>query len=187
MNETNDHNLPGWKVPKNYLRGYTGNKLSHPLEDDALDTFYRRRMIRGYSGFVPDSRTISGRPIIPSDDVQRLLIEKQMGIIPNSPSQHHSETQNINISSFREYAEHMDLLERYSDATNQLLARGQTPEMLLKLVQAKISERVHAYSEQLITVKLHFQAVSEKYPEGFNEKAFRGSILHELFIKNKTN
>jgi hypothetical protein len=164
--------LPHWKVPKNYLNGYTGNTLSKPLEDDDLNLFYRRRMIRGYSGFIPESRTVSGRPIIPSDEVQKETIDKIMGI-SNEPEVF-EEVEQDEPSKFREYAKHMDRLERYSDATNQLLARGQSPEMLLKLVQSKISERVRSFAEQLITVKLNFESAGKNIEEGFNEADFRG-------------
>jgi len=173
-----DHNVPGWKVPKNYLRGYTGNALSKPLDEDALNAFYRRRMIRGYSGFIPDARTVSGRPIIPSDDVQKRTIEVASGggTVHFERVEEEEEKKDLQ-ESFKEYAKHMDLLERYADATNQLLARGQTPEMLLKLVQAKISERVRSFSEQFITVKLRFEAAGECLEKGFNESAFRGACV----------
>ena len=171
-----DHNVPGWKVPKNYLRGYTGNTLSKPLEDDELNAHYRRRMIRGYSGFIPDARTVSGRPIIPSDDIQKKTIEGGGGTVRFERTVDVEEKKDLH-ESFKEYAKHMDLLERYADATNQLLERGQTPEMLLKLVQAKISERVRSFAEQFITVKLRFEAAGEECLEkGFNESAFRGTL-----------
>ena len=178
IEHSGDHNEPGWKVPKNYLRGYTGNSLSKPLDEDALNAKYRRRMIRGYSGFIPEARTVSGRPIIPSDDVQKRTIDKEMGtgVMGFERTDMMEEEKDLQ-ESFKEYAKHMDLLERYTDATNQLLARGQTPEMLLKLVQAKISERVHSYSEQFITVKLRFETAGECIENGFNEGAFRGKPL----------
>jgi hypothetical protein len=173
-----DHNVPGWKVPKNYLRGYTGNSLSKPLDDDALNAHYRRLMIRGYSGFIPDARTVSGRPIIPSDENQRKIIEKEKaaGTVSFEDMEVAEERKDLR-DSFKEYAKHMDLLERYADANNALLAKGQTPEMLLKLVQAKISERVCSYSEQFITVKLRFESASECVENGFNELAFRGRSI----------
>lgn len=150
-----------------------------------LDTNQRRRMIRGYSGFIPEGKTISGRPIIPSDEKQEQNInEMTIGRTSRTQSNQYN-SNNIDdrrdsevddYSSFREVAKHMDILERYAEATSQLLKRGQSPEMLLKLVQAKISERVQNYANQLITVKLQFQSFGVDVNDGLNESGLRDCL-----------
>ena len=186
MNETNDKSLPKWKLPPHTLTGYTGILRKKYVEEHILETIHRRRMIRGYSGFMPNGKTISGKPIIPSDEQQRKNHEISMGIDPDyemkSTRFEHTVDDKDDFSSFREYAKHMDLLERYADATNQLLARGQSPEMLLILVQAKISERVQSYAQQLIAVKLEFQQYCVNPDEGFNETALR-EVLERMNIQ----
>lgn len=160
----NDKSLPNWKMPEFTLTGYTGNRLRKNREDHVLETNYQRRMIRGYSGFMPNGKTISGKPIIPSDDTQRVLNEISLGThreedLHELRNEEHAQD---DFSSFREYAKHMDLLERYADATRQLLERGQSPEMLIRLLQGKISEKVVSYAQQLITLKLEFQPPGNK-------------------------
>jgi hypothetical protein len=166
----NDKSLPNWKMPDFTLTGYTGNKMTKKKDDHVLETNYQRRMIRGYSGFMPNGKTISGKPIIPSDDTQRVLNEISLGThMEEDLYEMKNEEVQDDFSSSREYAKHMDLLERYADATRQLLERGQSPEMLIKLLQGKISEKVTSYAEQLITLKLEFQ------PHGGIERLdFRG-------------
>jgi hypothetical protein len=175
LNEHNDKKLPNWKLPEDALTGYTGNLRKVTLQDHVLETVHRRRMIRGYSGFVPNGKTISGKPIIPSDERQKILNDISLGTTHSGATMAlFSEEEPTNdFESFREYAKHMDLLERYADSTRQLLERGQSPEMLIKLVQAKISERVQSYSQQLITVKLEFQQYGIKTEDGLTEVSLR--------------
>ena len=186
-NDNNDKTLPKWKLPPHTLTGYTGILRNTYVEEHILDTVHRRRMIRGYSGFMPNGKTISGKPIIPSDERQRIINELSLGIDSSQDIAHYGSNGKVksekdDFSSFRGYAKHMDLLERYADATNQLLARGQSPEMLLKLVQAKISERMQSYSQQLISVKLEFQQYRVTPEDGFNEHALR-EVLERMNIQ----
>jgi len=51
----------------------------------------------------------------------------------------------------------MDTIERYHTAVGQLLERGQSQEMLLRIVQAKMSERVNSYAVQLIRTRKLFE------------------------------
>lgn len=132
-------------------------------QDHVLETGYQRRMIRGYAGFMPNGKTISGKPIIPSDDTQRVLNEISLGT--HTQDDFHGmneEAYTDDFSSFKEDAKHMDLLEKYADANSQLLERGQSPEMLIKLLQGKISEKIISYSKQMITLKIEFQPTGGK-------------------------
>jgi hypothetical protein len=52
----------------------------------------------------------------------------------------------------------MDILERYETAAQQLIDRGQNQDMLLRVVQAKMSERVNSYATQLIHTRNLFAA-----------------------------
>lgn len=51
----------------------------------------------------------------------------------------------------------MDTIERYQTSVIQLRERGQSQEMLLRIVQAKMSERVNSYAVQLIRTRKLFE------------------------------
>lgn len=183
----NDKTLPKWKLPQRPLTGYTGDIMrAHAERDEGhpLDFPYRRRMIRGYSGFIPDGKGISGRPIIPSDEEQRIQNEISLGTYQGEPRpQYHStKTYKDDFSCFREYAKDMDRIEHYNEATKKLLARGQSPEMLIQIVQAKISERMQSYAQQLISVRREFEQYIVDPDEGFNDRALR-EVLERMNIQ----
>lgn len=67
----------------------------------------------------------------------------------------------------------MDTEERYSTAAQQLLERGQTQEMLLRIVQAKMSERVNSYALQLIRTRKLFEAFDANGDGVLDETEFR--------------
>jgi hypothetical protein len=138
-------------------------------------------MIRGYSGFVPESRTVCGTPIIPSEERQRIKEEEELGIRPKTARKEEttirSSTEDEDFNAFRQYAKNMDLIERYLEATSRLLDKGQSPEMLLAIVQAKMSERVMSYAEQLISVRKLFEAFDLNGDGVLNEYEFRGQCM----------
>ena len=67
----------------------------------------------------------------------------------------------------------MDMLERYSTSVLALLERGQTPETLLRIVQAKMSERVNSYALQLIRTRKLFEAFDINGDGVLDEGEFR--------------
>lgn len=67
----------------------------------------------------------------------------------------------------------MDIYERYSNAVQRLQERGQSPEMLLKIVQAKLSERVNSYSQQTIRTRKLFEAFDFNKDGVLDENEFR--------------
>jgi hypothetical protein len=78
---------------------------------------------------------------------------------------------------FLESMRRTSLLERYDHATRELFRREQSPEMLVKLVQSKIAERVNNYAEQLKFVKLEFHQYKLNPEVGFNEGALREVLM----------
>ena len=52
----------------------------------------------------------------------------------------------------------IDLQDRYIGAIEQLLQRGQSPQMLLSTVVGKVSERSKDYSSEHIKVRKLFQS-----------------------------
>ena len=182
--EQNDKTLPGWRKPHDTLRGYSGDNRKPPVEDHVLESVHRRRVIQGYSGFIPDGKSVTGRPIIPSDEHQRRNNDISIGVFTpdrNATFQNEDSAGGFH-NTFGERIKRMDLLERYADATRALFAREQSPEILIKLVQAKISERVQSYAQQLKTVKLEFMQYKVDPKDGFNEAALR-EVLERMNIQ----
>lgn len=77
------------------------------------------------------------------------------------------------FAQFRNFARHMDTLERYNAATQQLLERGQSQEMLLRIVQSKLSERVSSYAWQQIRTRKLFEAFDFNGDGVLDENEFR--------------
>jgi hypothetical protein len=178
QDEQNDKTQPNWKLPKFTLTGYTGDVKRRNAEDDDVPV-RNRRYIRGYTGFIPGAKAIYGKPIIPSDEQQRINNEMLMGTY--SPPQTESFVDKYmeldDCGKFLKSMRRTSLLERYDDATRELFRREQSPEMLVKLVQSKIAERVSNYAEQLKFVKLEFQQYKVNPEVGFNEGALREVLM----------
>lgn len=179
QHEQNDKTQPNWRLPKYTLTGYSGDVKKRTTDDDEDIPVRNRRYIRGYTGFIPGAKAIFGRPVIPSDEQQRINNEILMGTY--SPPQTATFVDRGNdqdeCSQFRNSMARMNLLERYDDATRELFKREQSPEMLVELVQAKIAERVHTYAEQIKFVKLEFQQYKVNPDVGFNEGALRDVLM----------
>lgn len=182
--EQNDKTLPGWRKPHDTLRGYSGDTRKPHVENHVLESVHRRRVIRGYSGFIPDGKSVTGRPIIPSDENQRRNDDISLGTLsPDCNARFRSDVSaGADNNILGERIKRMDLLERYADATRALVAREQSPEVLIKLVQAKISERVQSYAQQLKIVKLEFEQYKVDPEDGFNEAALR-EVLERMNIQ----
>jgi hypothetical protein len=178
QDEQNDKTQPNWKLPKFTLTGYTGDVKRRNAEDDDVPV-RNRRYIRGYTGFIPGAKAIYGKPIIPSDEQQRINNEMLMGTYspPQTASFVDKYMELDDCGKFLESMRRTSLLERYDDATRELFRREQSPEMLVKLVQSKIAERVNNYAEQLKFVKLEFQQYKVNPEVGFNEGALREVLM----------
>jgi hypothetical protein len=178
QDEQNDKTQPNWKLPKFTLTGYTGDVKRRNAEDDDVPV-RNRRYIRGYTGFIPGAKAIYGKPIIPSDEQQRINNEMLMGTYspPQTASFDDKYVELDDCGKFLESMRRTSLLERYDDATRELFRREQSPEMLVKLVQSKIAERVNNYAEQLKFVKLEFQQYKVNPEVGFNEGALREVLM----------
>jgi flagellar biosynthesis GTPase FlhF len=166
-----------WKRPENTLYGYTGFS-ERVQEPHVLDEPLSRRVIRGYSGFIPQARTVCGAASVPTQKQQAEKEKlqrrrKEMYNRSKSPRSERSaekpeEDENFlfpdtarvaaSMEHFREYTRNLDLAERYEQAVERIMERGQTQEMLLRMVKAKISERVKSYSEQRVSLRKLFEA-----------------------------
>lgn len=179
QDEQNDKTQPNWKLPEFTLRGYTGDAKSRTGDDDDNVPVRNRRYIRGYTGFIPGAAAIYGKPIIPSDEQQRINNEIFMGTYspPQTTSFVDKYIEQDDCSKFLDSMKRTSLLERYDDATRELFKREQSPEMLVKLVQSKIAERVKNYAEQMKFVKLEFQQYKVNPEVGFNEVALREVLM----------
>ena len=157
-----------WKLPADHTLGYVGyqvtapsaNKVSGDSDDHILEKKLKKQVIIGYTGYLRDTGNIVGVPIATT------INRETKGNIE-------SDTKKDFQSNFRAYAKHMDINERYHDAVMTLLSRGQTQQMLLKIVQAKISQRVKSYAEQKIATKLLFEAFDFNKDGVLDEMEFR--------------
>jgi len=155
---------PGYKRPKSIV-GYTGHYSIAPEESHILDSPNSKLMIRGYCGFRPDMKNVVGEPLIPSEEKQLATLGLNSSVANNSFSYGGDDNEEENIVSkhdqtfnFDSFSKNLDLMERYNTAVQHLLSRGQSQDRLLKIVQAKISERVTSYAQQHIRVRKLFEA-----------------------------
>mmetsp|Transcript_25165 Transcript_25165/g.25370 ORF Transcript_25165/g.25370 Transcript_25165/m.25370 type:complete len:279 (-) Transcript_25165:242-1078(-) len=147
------------------LRGYTGHlprpERYQPGRDDRIVK------IRGYSGYIEGSRNVYGTPIIPHEEEQLAKIESKTSLMKarragnrsNSAASHASAKFQQSFEQDEDEVDpDVDLQEKYIAAMEQLWTRGQTPQMLLRMVQGKVSERVTDYSSELIRVRKLFES-----------------------------
>jgi Ca2+-binding EF-hand superfamily protein len=169
-----------WKRPNDYLDGYTGT-LPQRSDPYVLDMPMRRIVIRGYTGFIPNSYQVIGAPAIPSEEKQIKRERRRKHYMDGNTVQFEESSgslanyldSNRHSNGFRSFGKGMDLPERYEAAVTELLRRGQTQEMLLKIVQAKFSERVKSYAEQHIRVRKLFEAFDNHGTGALSETRFR--------------
>ena len=145
-----------WSLPADCLN-YTGHKPRyidkevHPLEKP-----YKRTMALGYSGFIPNAITMTGGPS--HLGLKEELVETEKADL---------------VTNFRNYGKNLDIIERYTTAIEALKERGQTPMMLLRLVQNKCAERVNSYAEQKKNIRLLFEAMDVNNDKVLDENEFR--------------
>lgn len=165
------------------LRGYTGCPPITPHEEDAIQSPNKKTMIRGYSGYLPGSRNTVGVPLIPSEEKQLSRFDgtktdsessspvlRQAGHLQDHVEQ---STLGSSFTNFRSYGKHMELGERYANAIYQLSKRGQTQQMLLRIVQAKLSERVSSYAQQHVRIRKIFEYFDMNGSNDLDEHEFR--------------
>jgi Ca2+-binding EF-hand superfamily protein len=143
-------------------------------------TMYIIMIIIDIIGFRPLRRSVIGEPMIPNEDKQLQIRRSPYNNDSNTDDARSTQSPslgspgNVNITlNFRTFAKHMDTLERYNTATQQLMERGQTQQMLLRIVQAKMSERVNSYAAQLIRTRKLFEAFDINGDGVLDEGEFR--------------
>jgi hypothetical protein len=132
---------------------------------------------------------VVGEPIVPSLDKQSVLYSPDksralLGTNSKDKDELRSPTAQTDqlLLNFRSFAKHMDTLERYHTAVEHLIERGQSQEMLLRIVQAKMSQRVNSFSAQLISTRKLFEAFDLNKDGVLDESEFR-IILEKLNIQ----
>ena len=153
------------------LEGYTGHFIKKDMDEHVLESPNKKLMIRGYTGHRPYLKNLCGEPLIPSEQKQRA----KLGLDDTNANCDEDEDgpQQGDNFNFRVFAKHMDILERYSTSVQALLERGQTQETLLRIVQAKMSERVNSYALQLIRTRKLFEAFDINGDGVLDEGEFR--------------
>mmetsp|Transcript_10075 Transcript_10075/g.9029 ORF Transcript_10075/g.9029 Transcript_10075/m.9029 type:complete len:288 (+) Transcript_10075:44-907(+) len=195
---------PGWRKPNNPMVGYAGHSREGSLSTHVLDSPLRKEKIGGYAGHIPNAKTICGTPIIPFDPLKSTTNSSSgspqaffgsnspLKLNSFSPVQNKSFDQNgakgspfsnmqspTSRSAFRNFANHLDTEERYTNAVQQLLReKNQTQEALLYMFQAKLSERIMSYAQQKIRTRKLFEAFARNNPEQMDENEFRDCLEH---------
>lgn len=193
--------------PRIALRGYTGcnphyQKTREEEHADDMENYGNvstRIKIRGFTGFVPQSRDIIGTPIIPSLDTQIRSSQKlnttaemygfdhsgtgpggDMGDdeggnkSPGHTTAAASQGRGQDMTNFRSYGKNMELEERYNDSIKQLWKRHQqTQQMLLRMVQSKLSSRVNSYATQAVRTRAIFEYFDMDKGGDLDEQEFR--------------
>lgn len=135
--------------------GYTGHYSQMEEDSHVLESPMKKLMIRGYTGHRPHLQNLCGKPKIPSEDKQ---VGNQQVVVARKEKKRSFQVGDDNLN-YRTYAIHMDTKERYAAAVQQVIERGQSQERLLKIAQAKLSERVKSYAEQMIRTRKLFESV----------------------------
>jgi hypothetical protein len=152
------------------LTGYTGHYTAPPPEEHILESPLKKMMIRGYTGHRPNLKNVCGEPLVPSEEKQ---LKQSQTLADSFNEVKPAEFVKGDNFNFRTFAKHMDVLERYSTAVNCLLEKGQSQEMLLRIVQAKMSERVNSSAVQMIRTRKLFEAFDINKDGVLDEGEFR--------------
>jgi len=170
-------------------------------EPHVLDSPIRKVKIRGYSGFLPNTKNIVGIPIIPNEDKQLLtdidiiddnnynnhdvsiknrnhhdtLQYKELSLSSLSQTQQQQKQQQQQQQQQLKLHKEIDLIERYNRSVQScLLSKGQTQVQLLKIVQSKISESDFNYAQLLIRIKKLIEAFDYQREGVMNEGMLKG-------------
>eukprot|EP01040_Poterioochromonas_malhamensis_P005362 gene5362-5749_t len=158
------------------LYGYTGHYPGPNKIINEIDSPNEKYMIRGYTGHRPQRSFVVGEPIVPNEKKQviiRTSSQDSMHSSPNRDVSSPSASSELLLSTFRNFGKHMDTLERYHTAVEHLIKKGQTQETLLRIVQAKMSQRVNSFSAQLIRTRKMFEAFDLNNDGVLDENEFR--------------
>eukprot|EP00602_Paraphysomonas_sp_CaronLab_P005982 CAMPEP_0185035564 /NCGR_PEP_ID=MMETSP1103-20130426/27172_1 /TAXON_ID=36769 /ORGANISM="Paraphysomonas bandaiensis, Strain Caron Lab Isolate" /LENGTH=283 /DNA_ID=CAMNT_0027572703 /DNA_START=30 /DNA_END=881 /DNA_ORIENTATION=+ len=187
-NEENEYCIPSYESPNSKhriaLRGYSGYVPKQNKPADVIDEPYHRIMIRGYSGYLNGTINVCGKPLIPSVDEQKEklnLLSQKNATGKNSPLRSAGHVQDkveqstlgSSFTNFRSYGKHMELEERYNNAIQQLWKRGQTQQMLLRMVQSKLSERINSYADQHVRARKLYDYFDLDNSQTLDEHEFR--------------
>jgi len=154
------------------LTGYTGHFTKNFVEGHVLEQPMTKMMIRGYTGHRPYLKNLCGAPLIPSEEKQLQQLENLSKTNEMKGTEDVGPTEGVNFN-FRSFAKHMDTIERYAQSVRALIEKGQSQEMLLRIVQAKMSERVNSYALQMIRTRKLFEAFDINGDGVLDEGEFR--------------
>jgi hypothetical protein len=197
---TGEHGLH-WERPVfqgglKYPGGYTGHITKDADQPHVLDVPMKRAACLGYSAFRPGKKEIIGKPIVSlaeergdgeakhvTDALASRGLKNMLDVDNDNDSiSKHSVRSQESVESIRGMWKNVDIEERYIRATKNVLARGQSLEMLVQIVQAKLASRVNSYAEQKLKVRLIFQSFDENGDGVLDEEEFR-QCLERLNIQ----
>lgn len=157
---------------KYMIRGYTGNNERENLSPFCL-TFL------SVLGHRPQRSAVVGEPIVPNENKQQIFRTSSRESLRSSsrspepqPRSPMAASEHL-LKTFRNFSSHMDTLERYQTAVEHLIQRGQSQEMLLRIVQAKMSQRVNSFSAQVVRTRKLFEAFDINNDGVLDENEFR--------------
>jgi Ca2+-binding EF-hand superfamily protein len=176
---------PGWRVPLDHTVGYSGHSPERDHQLHVLDQSLRKPKIGGYSGFIPQTKNICGTAIIRFEEPPlQASLEQRM-----SPSYRDSLKQSNSFKSpggspstttFRNFGKHLDIEERYAAAVELLRKEhNQTQEILLRMLQSKLSEKIHSYAQQTIRTRKLFEGFDKDRDGCLSENEFRDCLENE--------
>lgn len=145
------------------IPGYTGH-VRETAEPHPLKSPIRKMKITGYSGHITGSQYIHGQKIIPSQEEQ---LSKSTNKSTNYGDYY------VRVAVRPEEKEDRDIQEIYLNALEKLWRMGQTPQMLLRMLQGKVSERTSSYADQLVQVRKLFEAFDYEGTGSLNIHGFR--------------
>jgi hypothetical protein len=162
------------------------------MDRDIISSPNSKYTIRGYTGFRPYRRAVVGEPRIPNEEKQHELRRSlSRGNITDAQQSHDYEesvhsledrkigkppSPEMSTSQFRAFAKHMDIIERYNTATQQILERGQTQQQLLETVKEKLDARALSRALQQIRTRKLFESFDLNKDGFLDEKEFRFCI-----------